>query len=706
MTNPGDYVFPINEVIIEAFATGPPGPQGLTGPTGAQGPQGVPGGFNWYVSVKDWGATGDGSTDDTEAIQDAINAAVAQNLKAVFFPVGTYIVSPDVNGYILRLQTTNFTLFGPAKDAATIKVKNDAGDYVAMLSDGVSSGFYDLSGLNIHDLTWDQNSDGNAIDDASITGPLFNGFPRLAVRAYKGFYGNIYNCRFRNIDNINTIAINGGSAVTGWWSVHHNHFDYVGFGAYHDHSTVYFHGEGIRVHNNYFVGGGNAAITAIETHGASQQIYQNHVKQYFTLANITGVSATTSSNTACSQNVGEGMGIGIALWAFDYGGISGYALDSCIVSENEIEVDYDRWSDVVAFRNGITLYPTSTALCRNVKIKDNIIRYAAHSDTPVSNDNHSSGIAWHRIVSPTEGTEEVDIEITGNTISGALGPGIQYMPAIISKRIKVKDNNIIDPGNGCPTPATYAVGVMLNNGALSTQNIDCSNNKIVDTRTPHVVVKGLDATGTSVVDNARATENFVWCADGARIQVQHTHASAVWNLGAVAGAFHQRYATARYYCPPAQARTTLAMTQDVLYLCKFIVGHSHTFDRIGANVTVTPGTTNLRFGVWADNGLDAPGALLYDSGTVSAATTGFKEATVSYPLYANVYWLGVVAQSGTATITAMNVGVHSVGHGTATNLITSDYSGLICNGPFAGALTASPAVSNYAAFGPLILLRA
>jgi hypothetical protein len=60
------------------------------------------------VNVKDFGAKGDGSTDDTAAIQSALNSG-----KSVYFPKGTYIVSSG-------LQTTNNT------DVNGIKIMLDA----------------------------------------------------------------------------------------------------------------------------------------------------------------------------------------------------------------------------------------------------------------------------------------------------------------------------------------------------------------------------------------------------------------------------------------------------------------------------------------------------------------------------------------------------------------------------------------------------
>jgi len=86
------------------------------------------------VSVKDFGATGDGTTDDTAAVQNAINASTG---KTLFFPSGTYLISQVT-------CVSNLYIYG---SNATIKAK-------ATYTNGI---FYGESktNINIENITFD-----------------------------------------------------------------------------------------------------------------------------------------------------------------------------------------------------------------------------------------------------------------------------------------------------------------------------------------------------------------------------------------------------------------------------------------------------------------------------------------------------------------------------------------------------------------------
>ncbi|MEL6927860.1 MAG: glycoside hydrolase family 55 protein [Cyanobacteria bacterium J06600_6] len=71
------------------------------------------------INVKDFGAVGDGITDDTEAIKQAINAT-SHELQIIYLPEGTYVVSDTLElGRFLTLQ-------GVSSVKTTIKLKENS----------------------------------------------------------------------------------------------------------------------------------------------------------------------------------------------------------------------------------------------------------------------------------------------------------------------------------------------------------------------------------------------------------------------------------------------------------------------------------------------------------------------------------------------------------------------------------------------------
>lgn len=96
------------------------------------------------VSVKDFGAVGDGTTDDTTAIQNAINACNASG-RTVYFPAGTYYITSGLT--INNSATTTGPLpsdyFAPKTSiqgdaGASVRIKGGTGAYTMLTITGGS----------------------------------------------------------------------------------------------------------------------------------------------------------------------------------------------------------------------------------------------------------------------------------------------------------------------------------------------------------------------------------------------------------------------------------------------------------------------------------------------------------------------------------------------------------------------------------------
>jgi hypothetical protein len=82
------------------------------------------------TSVKHFGATGDGTTDDTIAIQAAIDAYMLSNGGSLFFPYGQYRVTDTLNFGIWSIDNVTNDVLGYARTKNGVRVRGESGNIV------------------------------------------------------------------------------------------------------------------------------------------------------------------------------------------------------------------------------------------------------------------------------------------------------------------------------------------------------------------------------------------------------------------------------------------------------------------------------------------------------------------------------------------------------------------------------------------------
>lgn len=111
-----------------------------------------PSSSKFALNVQDFGAIGDGKTDDTQAIQSTVNAAVAAGGGAVYVPAGIYLVSASIEMF------SHTTLYGDGMGATILKVRDQVGvDVIGVVRTQIARSTVALTNVRVSDLTLDGN---------------------------------------------------------------------------------------------------------------------------------------------------------------------------------------------------------------------------------------------------------------------------------------------------------------------------------------------------------------------------------------------------------------------------------------------------------------------------------------------------------------------------------------------------------------------
>ena len=181
------------------------------------------------INVKYYGATGNGTTDDTTAIQNAINAAVSAGTYTIYFPAGNYLTSSQLTvNFPNNTNPYHINIVGDGQEASNI-ISNPSASANCL----VVNLYNQYQSINIENISvFSNTSNGdsvNAIDivqnSTTITNPANSSLSilrNITIRGSNGFTGSNYfqyGIAIHGASNFNIVStditMNNNSSTTG-----------------------------------------------------------------------------------------------------------------------------------------------------------------------------------------------------------------------------------------------------------------------------------------------------------------------------------------------------------------------------------------------------------------------------------------------------------------------------------------------------------
>src|SRR3990167_761580 len=364
------------------------------------------------VSIKRFGAKGDGSSDDREAIQNTLDYASSHGIAKVLFPGGKYIIDS------MLVPPSNVHWQGAGSDSTMIQISttfdtNDVRGHMMIVKDGGSNVNVSFDGITF---------DGNK---SYYSAPPNRDYNLILLQDWDGI--SVTNCVFQNCASGVALAV--GRSINIF--IHGNKFINNGTAGHPQTGDAIYVGQNkkLKVVNNYIkdctdygiaLDGGTDGLTG------DALIFGNTIDMSAGQHPIGWSSVYNVSDYNISNNF---------IKTYTYSGIfmnAGGGLHKNIIIKNNIIKLMDNASLASA---GIYFLPKDTATCENVAIEGNLILL----DSLSSSDNVFG------ILCNTQNTAVMrDFNISGNRIYSAPRNGIVSSPT--GDRISITGNVVIGAG--------------------------------------------------------------------------------------------------------------------------------------------------------------------------------------------------------------------------------------------------------------------
>lgn len=454
-------------------------------------------------NVRQYGATGDGQTDDTAAIQAAMNAVPASG-GTIIFPSGTYIVAPTkTKGIVVR---SNLRIAGSG-EGSVIKIKDHNGDWRVLFSsedNGVA-----VENVIFEDLAFDSNILNNPESRVNESkDETYQTFIYLTA----GHDLHVRRCRFTPCSGVWAVSLNGSTVRDCSVTDCYFHFVMRESNPDYDNSAVYIEGTNYTLSGNRFESTPipyHEARACMEAHGGPAAIFNNTSMGYQTLLNIVSsyVDGGNSSDITCHDNIASDALIGIMIWP-----TTPNHLKNITVTNNTIEVAQLKHG--TADIGGVSVVFSSEAKGKaaNITIERNTIRFQDEGvGRPGDFYYNSAGVALHNL----GGTAGAVIK--GNTIERAPGAGVMIGLPEPGRRafrdVRVMNNTIINPGQNLGFPVAFRAGVLVNSSA---SQIEIVGNRIMDTfsvcRCPAAIA--FEPSQGNIYSDIKVSENVITALNG------------------------------------------------------------------------------------------------------------------------------------------------------------------------------------------------
>ena len=471
-----------------------------------------------------FGAIGDGIVDDTAAIQAAFNSLTSES--AIYFPSGTYLVSPTVaSDYILKLpNANNLTVYGEGV-SSVIKVKGGAGNYAGIIGYVANS---EPKGLTVRDITFDHNAQNNTFSSIVDYDARVRSTVSTYARATNWDRMQFLNITVLNCDSIVSLYFPRGTAFGG--SVLVDGCSWVdarnGNGQDFDQSFINCTCEFAQITNCQFRGASWALAprTAIEPHASDSIISGNAIRYFQVGMNLTGISqAGTTYRHICSNNTMMVCRDGLLIWSQTLAPTNAdVGFEGMIIENNVIDMspyNYMFGNPSIGYK-GIAFYGGANhRSLKRLVIADNVISYPID----ISGNSYSDRSAsknWGAIGAyslDTAYTQE-DVTIRGNMVKNCAHSAL-FFDIGVWKGMQIEGNTFVNCGTSKSASPAVANLVPLYFTATLESDLQISRNTFIDLNSAPLITDVIflrDRRATPVY-TTYVLDNVFEFADGANL---------------------------------------------------------------------------------------------------------------------------------------------------------------------------------------------